>query len=91
MPMQEPQVAVSTSTIEARAASGLRYLFSLGLTWLAAKGFVPLESVGEISAQLVAIALAAYGIWKAGRRQSDLIVSARAAPNDIATVTKGLK
>lgn len=91
MPMPDPEVAVTTSSSSAGLISALRYFVSLGLTWAAAKGYIPLERVGEIAAQIVALGIAAYGIWKTTRRQADLIVSARAAPNDVATVTPGLK
>ncbi len=83
---QQPPIEIDKTPLRMGAATGLRYIISLGLTYAAGKGWLPAEQVGEIAGQLVALILAAYATYKSFTRQTETILAADAADNRVAKV-----
>lgn len=86
---QEP-IMVDTGSIPAGVGAALRYAVSIGLTFAAGKGWISSDDIPNILAAVVAVLVAVYGVVKTTQRQSDLIVSAKAAPDSVAIAPKAL-
>lgn len=79
-------IVVNGSTLPATLSSAIRWLLGLGLTFAVGRGWISQENVEGVGAAIIAIGVALYGIYQTNKRQGQLIVTADAAPNNVAKV-----
>lgn len=79
-------IVVNGMVLPTMLAVVLRQCILLVLPVLVAKGIIPEGSTEGVVTYALVIATVLYGLWKSYRTKKDLVVTAEAAPNDIAVV-----
>lgn len=82
-----PPIEVSGTTLPTALAAALRYLITILGTYAIGKGWVDAENIEGIATLIVTIATVAYGLYRTRTAKKQLIITAEAAPNSVATVT----
>lgn len=79
-------IELNGTVLPAAIAAALRYLVALVLPWLVSKGYIEEGSTEGVITYVIVAATVAYGLWKTYRAREQLVITAEAAPNDVAVV-----
>lgn len=79
-------IVVNGMVLPAMLAAAVRYAVALLLPWLVSKGYIAEGSTEGVLTWALVGATVAYGLWKTYRAKAQLVVTAEAAPNDVAVV-----
>lgn len=86
MPEPTQPIIVGESALPTTLAAALRYAIVTGLTYAVGRGWIDADNVEGITAALIAVAVAGYGLYKTHSNRAKLTVAAEAAPNTVAKV-----
>ena len=86
--VEEAPIEVNGYVLPTTLAVILRYAIALVLPYLVAKGYIAEGSTEGVATYALVIATVGYGDWKTVKVKKDLVVTAEAAPNDVAVVKK---
>lgn len=82
-----PPIEVTDNTLEGQIATFARYLLTAVGSFALGKGWIDNEALQVITGIVTVAAPMAYGIYKTWTNKTRLIITAEAAPNDVAVVT----
>lgn len=86
MPIGTPPIRVNGSKLPAQLSASLRLGIGMLGSYAVGAGWVKPENVDGIATLILTLATVAYGIWRTGHKQSQLITAAEAAPDRVAKV-----
>lgn len=85
---KDEPIEVGGMVLPTALAAALRYLITIIGTFAIGRGWVKAEELPGLATMAVTLATVGYGLWKTYSNRSKLVVTAEAAPNDVAVVTK---